>query len=299
MPEIAALGSTMHYLDDGEGVPLVFLHGNCASSYVWRNVLPYVGGGRLLAPDLIGMGRSGKPDIPYLFADHARYLDAWTEALRLDRVVLVGHDWGGTLACDWAARHPERVHGVVLLESIIKPMTWDELGPMARARCEAINTPGVGEEMVLRQDLYLRQAYTGGGGVLTTVADDDMNAHLAPHPTPDSRRPLLAWARQIPLDGQPAELVARMRAFNAWLKASPDVPKLLLTFQGSPTLLVDEAMSSWCAANIAALETVPCGTAGHFAPEDRPREIAAAISSWIGRHRLLETPHGEGARRLP
>jgi haloalkane dehalogenase len=299
MPEIGALGSTMHYLDDGEGFPLVFLHGNCGSSYAWRNVLPHVRGGRLLAPDLIGMGRSGKPGIPYLFADHARYLDAWMETLHLDRVVLVGHDWGGTLACDWAARHPGRVRGVVLLESIIKPMTRDELSPMARARCEAIMTAGVGEDMVLNQDLYLRQAYTGGGGVVTTVSDDDMSAHLAPHPTPGSRRPLLAWARQIPLDGRPAELVARMLAFNAWLRASPDVPKLLLTFHGSPTLLVDKAMSSWYAANIAALETVPCGVAGHFAPEDRPREVAAAISSWAGRHGLFEKPHGEGVQRLP
>jgi haloalkane dehalogenase len=287
MPDIAALDSTMHYRDEGAGIPLVFLHGNCGSSYIWRNVLPHMGDARLLAPDLIGMGRSGRPGIPYLFADHARYLDAWMDALCLDRVVLVGHDWGGTLACDWAARHPGRVRGMALLESIIKPMTWDELSPMARYRCEAINTPCVGEEMVLNQDLYLRQAYTGGGGVVMTVGDDDMRAHLAPHPTPDSRRPLLAWARQIPLMGQPAELVARMGAFGSWLGASTDVPKLLLTFHGAPTLLVDEAMTAWCAANISALEIVPCGVAGHFAPEDRPREIADAISSWAERHQLL------------
>ncbi|MFJ2115093.1 haloalkane dehalogenase [Streptomyces sp. NPDC087850] len=287
MPHTTALGSPMHYTDLGVGPPFVFLHGNCGSSYIWRHVLPGIGGGRLLAPDLIGMGRSARPDIPYTFADHARYLDAWADGLELEDVVLVGHDWGGTLACDWAARHPGRVRGLALMETIVKPMAWDELQPWARARCEAINTPGTGEEMVLAQDLYLRQAYTGGGGVLTTVADADMAAYLAPHPTPESRRPLLAWARQIPLDGQPAELVARMRAFHTWLGAAADVPKLLLTFHGSPTLLLGADMATWCAENFAALETVSCGPAGHFAPEDRPHEIAAAVSAWAVRHGLF------------
>ena len=292
MPKVAILDSTMHYLDDGDGASLVFLHGNCGSAHIWRNVLPRVGDGRLLAPDLIGMGGSGKPDITYLFADHARYLDAWMDALCLDNVILIGHDWGGALACDWAARHPSRVRALALVESIIKPMTWEELQPWARARCEAIKTPGVGEDMILRQDLYIRQAYTGGGGVVTSVTDDDMDTYLAPYSTPDSRRPILAWARQIPLDGQPAELVGRIVAYDLWLKASLDVPKLLLTFHGSPTLLVGAAMTAWCAANIASLEIVSGGIAGHFAPEDRPQEIAHAISTWVDRHHLRHQPRG-------
>jgi len=123
MPEIPVLDSTIHYQESGTGTAFVFLHGNPGSSHLWRNVLPRVGSGRLLAPDLIGMRRSGKPDIPYLFADHARYLDAWFDALDLDGVVLVGHDWGGALAFDWAARHPERVLGIAFLESIVKPMS--------------------------------------------------------------------------------------------------------------------------------------------------------------------------------
>src|SRR5918992_4372186 len=142
MPEINVLDSTIHYKDSGTGTALVFLHGNPGSSHLWRNVLPHVGHGRLLAPDLIGMGRSGKPDIPYRFADHARYLDAWFDALDLDLVVLVGHDWGGALAFDWAARHPERVLGIAFLESIVKPMAWDDLSPQASDRSEAIRTPG-------------------------------------------------------------------------------------------------------------------------------------------------------------
>jgi haloalkane dehalogenase len=284
MPEIRVLDSTIHYQDSGSGTALVFLHGNPGSSHLWRNVLPQVGAGRRLAPDLIGMGRSGKPDIPYSFADHARYLDAFLDALDLDQVVLIGHDWGGALAFDWAARHPERVLGIAFLESIVKPMAWEELSPQARKRSEAIRTSGTGEELVLEQNLFIRQAFTGG--VLTPVADEDLEAYLAPYPTRDSRRPILAWARQLPLGGEPAELVARIEAYDAWLATSTGVPKLLMTFQGSPTLLIGDEMADWCAANIATLEIVSCGKAGHHAPEDRPEEIAAAVSAWADRHGL-------------
>ncbi|MFF2846530.1 haloalkane dehalogenase [Streptomyces sp. NPDC058001] len=284
MPEIPVLDSTLHYEDSGSGTAFVFLHGNPGSSHLWRNVLPHTGPGRLLAPDLIGMGRSGKPDIPYLFADHARYLDAWFDALGLDRVVLVGHDWGGALAFDWVARHPERVLGVAFLESIVKPLSWDDLTPQARQRSETIRTPGTGEGLVLDQNLFVRQAFTGG--VLTPVRDEDLATYLAPYPTPESRRPVLAWARQMPLGGEPAELVARIEAYDTWLATSPEVPKLLMTFEGSPTLLIGEAMADWCATNIAALETVPCGPAGHHAPEDRPKEIGTAVAAWADRQGL-------------
>jgi haloalkane dehalogenase len=291
MPEIRVLDSTIHYQDAGSGTALVFLHGNPASSHLWRNVLPRVGGGRLLAPDLIGMGRSGKPDIAYAFADHARYLDAFIDALGLDQVVLVGHDWGGALAFDRAARHPQQVLGIAFLESIVKPMAWEELSPQARTRSEAIRAPGTGEELVLDQNLFVRQAFTGG--VLTPVSDEDLEAYLAPYPTRDSRRPILAWARQLPLGGEPAELVARIEAYDAWLATSTGVPKLLLTFGGSPTLLIGDQMARWCAANIAALEIVACGTAGHHAPEDRPEEIAAAVSAWADRHGLRQDPDAD------
>lgn len=291
MPDIQVLDSTMHYRESGEGAPLVFLHGNPASSHIWRKVLPSVGPGRLLAPDLIGMGASGKPDIAYEFADHAAYLDTWFDALDLEGVVLIGHDWGGALAFDWAARNPGRVAGIAFLESVIKPMDWDELSPQARARTEKIRYTDAGEEMALDSDSFVRQAFTGG--VLNPVADADLEAYLRPFPTPESRRPILAWARQIPLGGEPAELVARIEAYDTWLAESTQVPKLLMTFEGSPTLMFDERLSSWCRRNVAALEIEHCGQAGHHAPEDRPGEIAGAIFSWIDRHGL-GTPAGRG-----
>jgi haloalkane dehalogenase len=282
MPDVKALDSTIHYQESGDGTPFVFLHGNPGSSYLWREVLPRVGPGRLLAPDLIGMGRSGKPDIAYSFDDHARYLDAWFDAVGLDRVVLVGHDWGGALSFDWAARHPERVLGIAFLESIVKPMGWDELSPQARARTETVRGEA-GEELFLDQDLLVRQAFTGG--VLTPVSERDLEVYLAPYPTRESRRPLLAWARQLPIGGEPAGLITRIEAYDEWLAASPRVPKLMMTFEGSPTLL-SPSTAGWCASHIAALESVYCGKAGHHAPEDRPAEIAAAVSGWADRHAL-------------
>ncbi|WP_328998179.1 haloalkane dehalogenase [Kribbella sp. NBC_00709] len=284
MPDIDLLDSTIHYEDTGSGTPIVFLHGNPASSYVWRNVMPIVGEGRRLAPDLIGMGRSGKPDLDYSFADHARYLDAWFDALELDDVILVGHDWGGALAFDWASRHPERVKGIAFFESIVKPMAWEDLSPQAAERSRLIRTPGPGEDLVLEQNLFVRQAFTGG--VLNPVPDEDLQAYLAPYPTPATRKPILAWARQLPLGGDPAELIARIEAYDAWLAASVDVPKLLLTFEGSPTLLIDEKYTKWCEDNIAALDVVPAGEAGHHAAEDRPKEIGAEVSAWIDKRGL-------------
>jgi haloalkane dehalogenase len=287
MPDIAVLDSIIHYEDAGTGSAVIFLHGSPGSSYLWRNVMPHVGSGRRLAPDLIGMGQSGKPDIAYQFADHARYLDAWFDALGLADVVLIGHDWGGALAFDWAARHPGRVRGIAFLESIVKPMGWEEVSPQARERQEALRTPGAGEKMGLEQDLIVRGAFTRA--VLNPVSGEDLGVYLAPYKTPQSRRPLLAWARQVPLGGEPRELIERIEAYDDWLKTSAEVPKLLMTFEGSPTLLIGEQQAAWCAANIAALEIVACGEAGHHAPEDRPLEIAAAVRAWIDRHELRES----------
>jgi haloalkane dehalogenase len=284
MPNTNVLGSTMYHEEAGSGTAFVFLHGNPGSSHLWRNVLPTVDlPARMLAPDLIGMGRSGKPDLPYRFADHARYLDAWFDRLGLDEVVLVGHDWGGALAFDWAARHPDRVRGVAFFETIVRPMSWSELGDGPRSRAEAMRGPQ-GEVLVLDRNVFLESAFTGG--VLKPLRDEDMDAYRAPFPTRDSRRPMLEWARSLPLDGEPADVTERVEQYGKWLASSGEVPKLLLTFDSSPTLLINTEMADWCAANIAALETQYCGPAGHHAPEDQPEAIANAITIWAQRHTL-------------
>ncbi|MEU6238493.1 haloalkane dehalogenase [Kitasatospora sp. NPDC047058] len=280
MRTVPVIDSHLAYAETGEGLPVVFLHGNPTSSHVWRKVTPHLAGrARTLAPDLIGMGASGKPAIDYDFADQARYLDAWFEALGLDEVVLVGHDWGGALALDWAARHPGRVRGIALLETILKPMTSEELPAPARARLEAFRTPGVGEELVLEQNIFIETAFKGG--VLNPLTESDVQPYRDPYPTPESRRPLLAWPRMMPVDGEPADVVARITAYDAWLATTPDVPKLLLTFDSSPTLLIDDRMIAWSRENIAALTVEHVGPAGHHAPEDQPEAIGTAIAAWL------------------
>lgn len=286
MPEISVLDSTVSYVDMGQGAPFVFLHGNPTSSHLWRNVLPGIGGDvRCVAPDLIGMGGSGKPDIAYSFHDHARYLDAWFEAMALDDVVLVGHDWGGALAFDWAARHPGRVRGLVAMETIVRPMDWTDFPASARPRYEALRGAGTGEAKVLDENFFIEFALRAT--VLNGLSDEDLDIYRKPYPTRESRRPLLAWPRAMPIDGEPADVIARIEAYDRWLAASGEVPKLLLTFEGSPeTLMIGADMIAWCARNIAALEIENCGPARHAAPEDQPQAIAAAIAAWADRHEL-------------
>ncbi len=286
MPVTDVLGSTMYYEEEGAGgTPLVFLHGNPTSSRLWRRVLCLIGGpGPRHAPDLIGMGRSGKPAVPYRFADHARYLDAWFDALGLNGVVLVGHDWGGALAFDWAARHPGRVRGVAFIETIVRPMSWAEFPAEARPRFEALRAPGTGETKVLDENFFIETALRST--VLGGLSDEDLEAYREPYPTRESRLPLLQWPRAMPLDGEPADVVARIEAYDRWLAGSGAVPKLLLTFDASPTLMIGAEIADWCAANVANLEIEHCGAAAHLAPEDQPEAIAAAIVGWADRHRL-------------
>ncbi|MEU1662545.1 haloalkane dehalogenase [Streptomyces sparsogenes] len=284
MPTAHILDSTIHYRESGTGVPIVFLHGNPTSSYLWRHVLPAVGPGRLLAPDLIGMGESGKPDIDYTFADHARYLDAWFDALGLQDVILVGHDWGGALAFDWAARHPDRVRGIAFTETIVKPMTWEEFPEGGRELFRAIKTEGVGEAMMLDDNLFIEGL---PDTVATPLAPGDADVYRKPYPTRESRLPLLRWARSMPLGGEPADVVARVEAYDRWLEAGPEVPKLLLTFAPGPGVMMHDGLIAWCADNIAGLEIERSeAVAGHHTPEDQPALIAAALSAWADRHGL-------------
>lgn len=292
MPTASVLDSQMHYEDTGTpagsaGPAWVFLHGNPASSHLWRKVLPRTQVlGRCLAPDLIGMGQSGKPDIVYSYDYHARYLAAWFDALDLQEVVLVGIDWGASLAFDWARRHARRVRGIAFMETIVKPMSWADFPAAARPRFEAFRTPGMGEQLVMELNQFLAGSLTAT--VLTPLSAADRAVYESPYPTPASRRPLLAWPRAMPLEGSPADVVARVEACGAWLASSADVPKLLLTFTGSPTLMIGPDLTAWCRANIASLTVQACGDAGHMAPEDQPERIADALVAWA-RHHVVVT----------
>ena len=280
MPQVDVLDTVMHYEEAGDGDPIVFLHGNPTSSYLWRNVIPGMAPeGRCLAPDLVGFGRSGKPDIDYRFFDHARYLDAWFEALDLDRVTIVGHDWGGALGFHWAARNPERVAAIAFFETIIKPLTWNEWPEAAVDIFRGFRTPSTGEEMILDQNLFVEAVLPGA--VERELTEEEMDTYRSPFLERDSRHPMLRWPRELPIEGEPAEVVDAVEAYDRWLRSSSGVPKLLLTFE--PGAIVRDSTVDWCRNNIANLEIQACGRGIHFVQEDAGPAIAEAISSWRGR----------------
>lgn len=286
---VAVLDSFLAYREQGSGPPVVFLHGNPLSSRVWRDVLPAVAGQhRCLAPDLIGMGDSGKPNIAYRFADHARYLDAWFEALGLREVVLVGYDWGGALAMDWAARHPERARGLVVFETFLRPMQWSEWSPKGKELFSALRTPGVGEPMVLGENQFLARSLANG--MQHPLTEEDRAAYYAPYVTPESRRPLLQWTREIPIENEPADVAAVMARYDDWLASATNVPKLLLAFDSPPGLQPSPTGSKttidWARQHVSQLEVETLGVAGHHAPEDRASEIGQAVDAWLKRHQL-------------
>lgn len=273
----------------GAGTSVVFLHGNPLSSRVWRNVIPHVSAQRrCVAPDLIGMGDSGKPSIAYRFSDHARYLDAWFDALGLGDVVLVGYDWGGSLALDWAARHPGRVRGIVLFETFLRPMQWSEWSPRGAELFRALRTPRVGEEMVLAQNQFLARSLSNG--IQRKLGEDELAAYGAPYPDAASRLPLLQWPREIPIEGEPHDVTEIVTRYDAWLAATPAVPKLLFAFDSPPGLQPSPtgsaAMIDWARANVAGLEVSALGTAGHHAAEDVPDAMGEAIAAWLERSGL-------------
>ena len=280
--EIPVHDTFISHRETGDGSPIVFLHGNPTSSYVWRNVIPEIAHGRRLAPDLVGMGRSGKPESAYRLEDHARYLDAWFEALALREVVLVGYDWGGVLALDWASRHQDRVRGVVVFETFLRPMHWSDWPAQGAELFRALRTPGVGERLVLEENAFLPRSLEHG--VKRGLAEHDRAEYYAPYPDPASRRPLLQWPREIPIDGEPADVAALVTRNGEWL-ARAQIPKLLLTFDGTG-LSNSPDVVAWARGSFPNLDVVPLGPAGHHAPEDAPTEIAGAITSWLDRRQL-------------
>ncbi len=278
---VAVLDTQMEFVDEGDGDPIVFLHGNPTSSYLWRNVIPHVVAlGRALAPDLVGMGRSSKaPSGSYRFVDHARYLEAWFAAVGLgERAILVGHDWGGALLFDWARRHANRVQGLVYMETIVRPLEWAEWPEKARAIFQAMRSPA-GEELVLQKNVFVERILPAS--VLRQLTEAEMAAYRAPYLEPgESRRPTLAWPRQIPLAGEPKEVVEIVEAYGAWLAQSP-LPKLLINAE--PGSILVGAQRQFCRSWPNQEEVTVEGR--HFIQEDSPLGIGSAIAAFVRRLR--------------
>ena len=276
---VAVLDTEMAYVDTGRGKPVVFLHGNPTSSFLWRKVIPHVQGvGRCLAPDLVGMGQSGKaPSGSYRFADHARYLDAWFETMDLtDDVTLVVHDWGSALGFHWARRHPDRVAGIVYMEAIVRPVSWAEWPENARKVFQGMRSPA-GEGMVLQKNVFVDRILPAS--VLRTLTDEEMDVYRAPYrEAGESRRPTLTWPREIPVEGEPADVVEIVEAYGKWLSQSP-VPKLFVNAE--PGSILVGAQREFCRSWPNQDEVTVKGA--HFIQEDSPLEIGQAIRTFVGR----------------
>ena len=275
---IAFLETEISYVDTGAGEPVVFLHGNPTSSYLWRNVIPHVEGlGRCLAPDLVGMGDSGAaPDGSYRFVDHARYLDAWFEALGLTNVTLVVHDWGSALGFYWAYRHPERVRGIAYMEAVVRPLTWEEWSDSSRQIFQDLRSEA-GEEMVLEKNLFIEGILPSA--VLRDLTEEEMNVYRRPYLEPgESRRPTLTWPRELPINGEPEDVVSIVNDYSKWL-AQSDVPKLFVNAE--PGAILTGSQREFCRTWPNQEEVTVRGA--HFVQEDSPHEIGEAVATFVRR----------------
>lgn len=272
-------GKRIAYVETGEGDPIVFLHGNPTSSYLWRNVMPLLADqGRCIAPDLIGMGDSDKlePSGPerYQFVEHRRYLDAFLDALGIrQRATLVIHDWGSALGFDWAHRHPEAVLGIAYMEAIVRPMTWDEWPAAIRDLFRGFRSDA-GEQMVLEKNVFVDRVLPGS--VLRGLDEAEMAVYRAPFARAgEDRRPTLTWPRQIPLDGEPRDVCDIVAGYSKWLETS-NVPKLFIN--ADPGAILVDDMRDCCRRWPNQHEVTVAGS--HFIQEDSPAEIGQAIADW-------------------
>lgn len=276
-------GLSMAYTEigssDPKADPIVFLHGNPTSSYLWRNVMPHLADqGRCIAPDLIGMGDSDKiePSGPehYTFREHRRYLDAFLERVGVDNnVTLVIHDWGSALGFDWANRNRSKIKGIAYMESIVRPLTWDEWSPGARRIFEGFRSPE-GEKMILDKNLFIEAVLPGS--ILRKLSDAETEVYRRPFKNAgEDRRPTLTWPRQIPLGGEPADVVELVQSYADWMAVN-DLPKLFIN--ADPGAILTGAQREFCRSWKNQTELTVKGN--HFLQEDSPHEIGEAIASW-------------------
>jgi haloalkane dehalogenase len=274
---IAVAGTEIAYVDTGGRDPIVLLHGNPTSAYLWRNIVPHLAGlGRCLAPDLVGMGQSGKaPDGSYRFNDHARYLDEWFSALGLTRqIALVVHDWGSALGFHWAYRNRAAVKGIVYMEAIVTPLRWDDWPDNARNIFQLMRSPA-GEELVLEKNIFVERILPGA--ILRKLTEDEMSAYRKPWLEPgESRRPMLTWPREIPVEGEPADVTAIVNDYAHWLSTDSTLPRLFVN--GEPGAILIGGQREYCRTWPNQHEVTVAGA--HFVQEDSPHQIGEAIADW-------------------
>ena len=269
-------GSKIHYVEEGSGDPILFLHGNPTSSYLWRNVIPYAAeAGRAIAPDLIGMGKSDKPDIEYRFFDHSRYVEGFIAKLGLRNITFVMHDWGSALGFHYASRHEGNVKGLAFMEAIMRPMTWADMPDQARDMFKSFRTKDVGEDLLIKRNMFVENVLPAS--VVRTLTDEEMDHYREPYKEEAARKPVWRWPNEIPIEGEPKDVHEAAKAYWAWLQRT-ELPKLL--FYANPGALLPAAIVPTLEQAMKNLKTVDIGPGVHFVQEDNPHKIGEEVAAW-------------------
>ncbi len=289
-------GSQLHYIDEGEGDPILFLHGNGCSSYIWRNVIPHVTSvGRCIALDLIGMGKSDKPDIDYRFVDHYDYVKGFIEALGLTELTLVLHDWGAALGFYYAMNEPSRIKALAFTaDAMFTPIeSWDKFTKQQKELFQAFRSAETGWDMVVKQNMFLNLVIPAG--IVRKLSEQEMAHYQAPYLEPATRTALWRWPQELPIEGDPADVTRIVREYGEKLKQS-DLPKLLLhatlpqdvrpvpmsgVIDASLTNAKKHPAVDWCASNLKNIKAVDIGIGIHYVQEDNPHQIGRALHEWI------------------
>ncbi|TXI05494.1 MAG: haloalkane dehalogenase [Rhizobium sp.] len=281
LPRLPVLDSEMAFRHAGrtDAPAVLLLHGNPTSSFIWRNIIPAVSEvGHCIAPDLIGFGQSGKPDIDYRFEDHVRYLDAFIEEMKIGSAYLVAQDWGTALAFHLAARRPDFVRGMAFMEFIRPIPTWEEF---LRDRAERevfrkFRTPGEGEKLILEGNAFIEGVLPGA--TVRPFTEDEMAVYRAPFLTPASRKPTWRFPNELPIAGEPADVYATMERAHQALAAST-YPKLL--FAGDPGALVSPEFAEEFARGLHDCRLVKLGAGLHYLQEDHAEIIGETVAEFI------------------
>ncbi len=274
---ISVHGSKRHDIDVGEGDPILFLHGNPTSSYLWRNIIPHLSGqARCVAVDLIGMGKSDHPDIAYRYDDQYRYLCGFIEALGIgSNLTLVIHDWGSGLGFRWAHDHEQGVKAIAFMEAMIRGMSLDDMPGSLRLAMRMMRAPGTGWVMISGANIFLKKMLPDL--TYAEISPDALAYYRSAFPTAASRKAVRQWPREVPLDGKPADNAAVVDAYRQWLTRT-EVPKLL--FYGNDGVAIKEAEVAWCRENLSNLTVVDLGNTIHFVQETHPDTIGVELSNW-------------------
>ena len=270
-------GSKIHYIEEGEGDPVLFLHGNPTSSYLWRNIIPYVQPqGRCIAPDLIGMGKSDNPDIDYTYAEHYDYLEKFIEKLELKNITLVLHDWGSGLGFHYANTHRDNIKGIAFMEAMVKPLTYKGM-PSARLRIafKMMRTPFIGWLMISVANMFVKKLLPDM--IVRKLSQEEIDYYEMPYPTIASRKPLRVWPLEVAINEKPKHTYTIIKAYEKWLKES-NIPKLF--FYAYPGAIILEDTVEFINNNFSNIKSVDIGKGLHYIQEDNPHLIGEEIAKW-------------------